>query len=281
MKETRLIFCSDVHLCHVDWYGRTSADRMKNMVENLNKFYDEKPYEKIIFLGDYSLDHWAWNIGGSWLREGVSNTENFIKDFACRLKAPYYMAPGNHEQYGYENWKKITGTPRDDAFTLGGYLIISCDNFSGILDPDFHSDGEYTPTKIDFIEEKLAKYPDMPVILCGHFFDMTKESDEFFELLRTEKRITLLVCGHDHINEITDLGESAGNVILYHDGHYSYAGGNRAPESLMWGFCATLLSDEGTDIKFVEPENTVLLGGKAHEHKYREQNHVFVKRRDI
>ena len=43
----------------------------------------------------------------------------------------------------------------------------------------------------------------------------------------------------------------------------------------------TLLSDEGIDIKFVEPENTIILNGKAHEHKYREQNHVFIKRRDI
>lgn len=251
-------------------------------MEILNQIYDENPYEKIVFLGDYSLDHWEWSIGGSVLAHGISNTDNFVKHYAKRLKADYHMAPGNHEQYGYENWKKITGTDRDDAFVVGGYLIISCDNFAGVLDPDFHCDGLYTPTKLDFIREKMAEYPELPVILCSHFFDKTKEPEEFFTFLKNEKRITLLICGHDHIAGYEDLGEMAGHVSLYHDGHYSNSGAHQdnVPE-FMWGFCEAVLNDEGIDIAYIEPSNTIMVQDSPMVHTYREQHRRFFRRRDL
>ncbi|MGN1081826.1 MAG: metallophosphoesterase family protein [Acutalibacteraceae bacterium] len=281
MKKTRILFCSDVHLCHINWYGRTSEDRMQNMVDDLNNYLSEKPYEKIVFLGDYSLDFWVCREGGTWLNSHLSNTDNFIKKYASQLKAPYYMAPGNHEQYGYEDWLKIVGTPRDDSFVLGGYLFVSCDNFSGDLDPKQHSDGVYVPTKLDFIKKAMDENPGLPVILCGHYFDWNIEPDEFFDFLKNEKRITALFCGHDHRTEVTDLGERADHVCIYHDGHYSYSGDGKTPLDIMWGFCDVTLSDEGIDVKYVEPENTVEFKKKPLEHKYREQNHVFFKRRDI
>ena len=279
--DTRLIFCSDVHLCHIDWYERSSADRMDNMINKLNEYYKENPYEKIMFLGDYSLDFWTWDICGSYLREGVNNAENFVKNYASKLIAPYHMMPGNHEQYGNEKWEQITGVKRDGSFVAGGYLIIASDNFSGILDPDFHSDGEYSPTKLDFVKGEMEKYPDLPVILCSHYFDETKEPPEFFEFLKNEKRIVFLICGHDHIIDVTSFGEKADNVKLFHDGHYSYAGGGRSPKDIMWGFCEAVLKEDGVDIKYVEPENSIVIDGEVHNHSYREQLHTFFKRRDI
>lgn len=280
MRDTRIIFCSDVHLCAAECYGRSSDDRMQDMINNLNRFYDEKPYEKVIFLGDYSLDFWRWGCGGSWINEGVNNTDNFIKQYASQLKAPYYMAPGNHEQYGYETWKNITGTSRDDCFVLGGYLCISCDNFAGILDPDFHSDGEYTLTKLSFIKEKMEEYAELPVILCGHFFDPTKESKEFYEFIKKEKRITLLVCGHMHDNAIVDLGEKADNVCIYRTGHYSYCKSGKTPHEFMWGFCEVLLGEEGVTIRYVEPANTFVFDDQVNHCECREQGHAFFRRRD-
>lgn len=282
MIKTKVLFCSDVHLCHLEWYGRSSADRMENMIGTFNQIYDKEPYEKIIFLGDYSLDFWAYGQGGSLLAEGVSNTDNFVKYYANRLKADYYMAPGNHDLYGYENWKKITGTERDDAFVAGGYLIISCDNFAGELDPHYYSDGIYTPTKLDFIREKMAEYPEYPVILCGHFFDKSKEPEEFFEFLKEEKRITLLICGHDHLVMIEDLGEKAGNVCIYHDGHYSYSGREEDGAPVFkWGYCEAVLGEEGIDIAYVEPANTIVVQESPVVHERREQQRRFFKRRDL
>ena len=50
MKETRVIFCSDVHLCHLNFSAESSEVRMDNLVQKLNEYYREKPYEKIVFL---------------------------------------------------------------------------------------------------------------------------------------------------------------------------------------------------------------------------------------
>ncbi len=279
MNKARIIFCSDVHLCHIDWYGMACEDRLEKMICDLNEFYAKKPYDIVVFLGDYSLDFWEWDIRGSWLNSGVSNTDNFVKRYAKNLKVSYAMLPGNHEQYGNQKWKEITGFDRQYCFETGGYLIIMCDNFSGDLDPDYHSDGIYTSTDLKFIKQKMDEHPKLPVILCSHYFDITKEPVEFFDFIKNEKRISLLVCGHDHNMYAEDLGEKADHVCLYHDGHYSFTNNN--PNDIMWGFCLAELSDDGIDICYVEPESTFEYEGKQIEHKYCEKEHIHIKRLDI
>ena len=281
MESKRVIFCSDVHLCHFEWYGRTSDARMERMVEQLNAVYDEKPYEKLVFLGDYSLDHWKWNIKGSWLERGVSEASRFAKEYASRLKAPYYMLPGNHEQYGEALWQKLVGMPRKDYFVVGGYLIVCCDNFAGLLDPAEHSDGEYSVTDLNFVRKAMAEHPDLPVILCAHDFDPDVEPEEFYTFLKEETRITVLVAGHVHTCDVVELGERAGNVCLVYDGHYSYVNGKRDPKDIMWGFCEAVLTDKGVDMVYVEPENEIKLKDECHRHPYREQNRRFYPRRDL
>jgi len=281
MKQTRIVFCSDVHLCHHKHGASSPEEKLENLVQKLNEFHKVKPYEKIVFLGDYSLDHWAWNEKGSWLENGISNTERFVKEYASRLNAPYHMVPGNHEQYGQEKWKEIVGTPRECAFPVGGYLIVCCDNFSDNLDPDYHSDGTYTPTNLNFVKESMEQYPQLPVILCGHFFDLTKEPAEFYEFIKEEKRITVLICGHDHVVTVTDLEDRADRVCLYHDGHYSYAGAKKSLREIMWGFCEAVLSEDGVEMRYVEPDNKVMLKDGEYDHQYRERYHRFFKRRDL
>lgn len=274
--ENKILILSDVHLCHLILGGWDSARRMENLVENLNA---QMPCKAAFFLGDYSLDHWAWNEKGSWLEHGINNTENFVRDYASRLEMPYYMIPGNHEQYGNETWKRIAGRPRQFSQITGGYLFILCDNYSGNLDPDFHSDGTYTPTDLAFVKEELAKYPHIPAVLCAHFFDLTKEPAEFFEFLKSEKRITLLVEGHDHLVKVTELEEADG-LCIYHDGHYSHSG-TKVLKDLMWGFCAATLIEDGIDIRYISPANQATPGGEFFDHPYEELCHRFFKRRDI
>jgi len=276
---TRVLFCSDVHLCHCDWYGLSSEQRLEGMVERLNAYHARRPYEKLVFLGDYSLDFWEWSICGSWLREGVSNTARFISQYASRLHAPWHMLPGNHEQYGNDRWLQWTGTPRESSFVLGGYLFVCCDNFAGLLDPTEHSDGVYSPTNLSYVRAQLDAHPGLPVILCAHFFDLDKEPPAFFDFIRNETRITLLVCGHDHLAGVVDPGDITDHVCIYHDGQYSYSG--RTPQDPMWGFCDAQLTETGIDIRYVEPDNTFFDNGQAVVHRYREQHHAFFQRRDL
>ena len=277
-NKPTIIFCSDIH--QVDHYDYPAEKRVENLIAELNAFHGKYPYEKIVFLGDYSLDHWGWNDGGSW-SYGVCNTQNFIDRYAVNLKTPYHMSPGNHELYGNEKWKEITGAERNDCFLVGGYLVICCDNFAGDLDPVVPTDGIYTPTDLTFVKQKLREFPDVPVILCSHYFDLQKEPESFFSFIKNEKRIVVLVCGHDHLVEITDLGETADYVCLYHDGHYSYAGGSKTLSDIMWGFCEAKLTSEGVEIRYIEPENNIHTDVFSVKHKYREQCSRFFKRRDI
>lgn len=275
--ERTVLICSDVHLCHLK-FGIESAPRMENLVEKLNAYHEKTPCEAVIFLGDYSLDHWAWNEKGSWLELGINNTENFVREYAARLQMPYAMLPGNHEQYGNGMWQRVTGHSRQFAVEAGGYLFVCCDNFSGDLDPDHHSDGTYTPTDLEFVKAQLAAHPGIPVVLCAHYFDLNKEPDSFFDYLKAEKRITLLVCGHDHLAKITDLGERADHVCMFHDGHYSYSGTGKLTD-VMWGFCAAKLDERGIDIRYIEPANRYYSKDEPMEHAYREQHHRFFPNR--
>lgn len=256
MSNTRLIVLSDVHLCHAAWYGEASEQRMERLVRELCGWYRRRPFDKILFLGDYSLDFWKWDIGGSFQKQGVSNTARFLRDYVPKLPAPCYLIPGNHEPYGETAWQAITGTPRQGAFVLGGYLFICCDNFAGELDPTEPSDGQYSETDLAFVKAQMAAYPDLPVLLCAHWFDQTLEPPEFFAFLRQETRIKGLMCGHDHRCFAEDLGEQAGHVTLFHDGSYSYSG--KGLGEMMWGFNELELRPDGVAITHREPPASVL-----------------------
>ena len=138
------------------------------------------------------------------------------------LPQPAYITPGNHEQYGNEEWMQITGQPRAQAVILGELLFLICDAFRGDLDPTENSDGTYLPMDCGWIREKLAEYPDLPVILCAHYFDFGAESPEFAELVRTEPRILALAAGHTHLSSVLPAGDT-GKVILQ-TGNFSYSG---------------------------------------------------------
>lgn len=277
MNQKSVVVCSDLHLCHRDWYGPSSEERLEEFLSSINEFYARAPFEQIFMLGDYSLDFWAWDIKGCYLNEGKSYATQFFREFASRLPAPYLALAGNHEQYGEEKWQKIAGNGRSFAKMIGGWLFIGCDNFSGNLDPSEHSDGTYTPTDLAFIKEKLQEFPDAPAILMAHWFELTKEPQEFFDFLQEEKRITLLLCGHDHLNKVTDLAEHGADVSIYHDGNFSYT---RSPKEQLWGFCALNLSKDGVEVQYIEPA-TALPHDPALHHPDRIQNERFFKRRDI
>lgn len=272
----QVIICSDLHLCHHGWYGVEGEARLEEFLAAIKKFHQNNPIDQIFMLGDYSLDFWAWQIKGCYLNEGKSYTADFVKKIASRLPVPYLMLAGNHEQYGEEKWQALTGNGRKWAKKIGGWLFIGCDNFAGNLDPTEHSDGTYTPTDLAFIKEQLKLYPDSPAILLSHWFELTKEPQEFFDFLQKEKRITLLFCGHDHLNKITDLSEYGAEVSIYHDGNFSYT---RDPKEQLWGFCALSLSDEGVKVQYIEPA-TALPQDPALHHQERISSSRFFGRRD-
>ncbi|MBR6569551.1 MAG: metallophosphoesterase [Clostridia bacterium] len=258
----KILIMSDVHLCHGDWYDVSSEDRMELMVNALNKTYREDPYDAIFFLGDYSLDHWVYSVGGSWLHQGLSKTKRLVDDYLSRLECPTrYLIPGNHEQYGHKLWKDITGCERQYAVVHDDWLFLMLDNFGANLDPAEDSDGTYTPADVDFIKEQMALHPDLPVVLCAHFFDLRSETEAFMNLVRDEERIVCLFCGHDHINRI-ECHQALGCKPIIHDGQFSYTIGAMV-QTCPWGWTEVTLRDEGLMCSYVYPESKLTPAGRG------------------
>ena len=216
MEKTRIIIASDIHFCEEGWYG-VSRDKKEVLLRaDFQREYVKAPYEALLLLGDYSLDHWQWNTKGTWLTRGHSDTRLFAAR-CLPVMAPagvaVRMVAGNHEQYGEALWQALTGGySRRDHIVIGDILFVLSDTYGGDLDPDEHSDGTYIGADVAEIEALLARYPDKKVILCAHWFNMDRESEAFLALLRREARILCLVCGHNHTSRVASTPITASQI---------------------------------------------------------------------
>lgn len=276
--DTTVILTSDIHLCHVSWYGVDSPTRIEKMINDLNAYREKVNYSKILMLGDYSLDFWVHSICGSWINQKLSNTKNIIKDYFSRLDCQdYCMIPGNHEQYSNEQWKEITGFDRQFYTCVGGYLFIMLDNFSGNLDPKEHSDGTYTLTDLDYVKEVMALYPDAPVVLCAHWIDPEKEAENLADFIKNEPRVLCMFVGHDHSTAIDTLGDEWGNKKIIHLGNYSYVKRTVNIKDSMWGWRVLKLSSKGIDVSYYTPQSTLTADGELYTNTEGYQDAVFIE----
>lgn len=261
MKRTRVIISSDIHYVENDWYGVSPDQHLENFARDLENEYKNDPYDALLLLGDYSLDHWAWNTKGSYLTKGVSNTKGFV-DLCMNRIAPngveVRMVAGNHEQYGDELWHELTGYKRRDHLVLGDILFVLTDSFGGDLDPAEHSDGTFIGSDAAEIKALMDEYPDKKVILCSHWFDMPNESEEFKSLLKNEDRILCLFCGHNHISRVASTGEDCGNKPILYTGNYSYSG-EKNPVRCLAGYRELIITDEGISSKYIVPSNRYVI----------------------
>ena len=277
-NRIRVILMSDIHYCN-NWYGVTPEIKREMLCADLEREYEQDPYEALLLLGDYSLDHWAWNTKGSYLTQGVSDTKRFVDDCLPRM-APrgvdIRMIAGNHEQYGEALWQDFTGFKRSDHLVCGSVLFVLLDTFGGDLDPIVHSDGTYIGANVEDIRALMARYPNKKVILCAHWFDMGKEGEAFRSLLSTEERILCLFCGHNHLSRIVSTGEDCGNKPIIYTGHYSYSG-EKNPMHCLNGYRELLITEDGIASKYIVPSHTYTMKAVKFTTEYAEQDPVEIK----
>lgn len=275
-EKHKIILMSDIHYRCADYFGRTQDQTAELLCEDLAKEYAKEPYDAVLLLGDYSLDHWAWQTKGTYLTRGISNAKLFAERYLERI-APegveLRMIAGNHEQYGEKLWTELTGHKRRDHLVLGDILFILTDTFGGDLDPTEHSDGTYCGANVADIKELMAKYPDKKVILCAHWFDVNLESPEFLELLRAEERILCLFCGHNHRSRVTSTGEENGNKPIIGTGNYSYSGEPNNVRCLP-GYRVLKIDGERLSCKYVVQPHTFKIGDVRFTTEYTEQDTI-------
>lgn len=265
MEQKRIIIASDIHLCHLDWNGMENARRVQKFIDDVKEEYRKEPFEALLLLGDYSLDHWKWQVKGSYLTEGVSNTKRFADEYLSQLKSlpiEIRMIAGNHEQYGDELYFELTGHHREEVYVTGDWLFVLMDTYKGGLDPTEHHDGVYTGADLDFLRAQMAAYPDKKVVICSHYLEPWKESEEFKTILRDE-RVKCLFCGHNHRADVWRLEEDCGNKIEACDGNYG-----EATEKCLWGYRELLLGEKTLESSYITPACTLKIGDKIVNHHY-------------
>lgn len=261
MNEQRIMIISDIHNCHAAWNRMSNEDRMTDLVRLVGEAKSERDYALTLCLGDVSLDFWAYNEGGSWLWDPpVSRTAEFFEKVKPCFPEPFYITPGNHEQYSPGDWLRITGQPREQIVETDFAVFVLLDAFSGDLGPTENSDGTYLPVNVSLIREALALPGARPVFLLAHWFDMERESGEFREILRDHPRIAALFCGHDHRSCIGSTGGDAGEKPILHDGNFSYSG-ERDQYACYRGWRELIVREDGSWESFYRvPEQKVNYG---------------------
>lgn len=277
-ENIRLIVMSDIHYCN-EWYGITPEIKRDMLCTDLQKEYKQNPYQALLLLGDYSLDHWAWDVKGSYLTKGVSNTKLFVEHCLPKI-APkgveVRMIAGNHEQYGDAFWYNLTGHNRKDYIVCGPVLFILLDTFGGNLDPLEHSDGTYIGVDIEYVKMLTSRYPNKKVVLCAHWFDMAKESEEVKSFIANNDRILCLFCGHNHLSKVTTIGEEYNNKPIIYTGHYSYSG-EKNPINCLNGYREVVITKEGIKSKYIVPSHTYAINNAKFTNEYAEQDDIFIK----
>ena len=270
MEKKRILLISDTHICFKDFYGVSTKERMERLVRHVWAEHQNDPFEMILFLGDYSLDFWPYQVKGSWLEEGRSDTKTFVDEYCSKLPpVPKYMLAGNHELYGEKLWSELTGNGRAMDIVMDDWLFVLWDAYGEILDPDYHCDGKYSNMPVEHVKELMAKYPDKKVILCSHYFNSKFETDvEAVNELLCNERIICLFAGHTHKSDVWTLPEERGSKKVLFTGNYSYHhhdGIKTDPGKYPWGFRDLYVDDHSLLSRYITPENLIYDGKSGDE----------------
>ena len=223
---------------------------MELLCRSLREAHVRQPYDAVLSLGDYSLDFWAWNEGGSFLWEPpVSNTDVFVKKYVPFMPTEFYMIPGNHEQYGEQDWVRITGRPREYIVVYGEYVFVMLDTFAGQLDPKVNHDGCYTGINVELLAAVLRDYPDKKIILCAHDLYVWKESEAARALILENSRIICAFAGHTHRDHTLLLPDSWRCLPIFYCGDFSYNEGHGKDKN--WGYRLLDLSREAISTAYI------------------------------
>ena len=259
-KTYRILLTSDMHCTDLMcWYGVSDADRLQHWVDTILSEHERQPFDLILIPGDISLDYHAEKTPYD---KGHSTGLIFMQKYLSQLptEIPRFILAGNHEQFTYEDWRALTGNERQGAMTVGKYTFLMMDNFAEDLGPVYDSSDKYTQMDVAFIREQLALQPDNEFYLVSHYFDMTKEMEEFRSLVAREPRIRGLFMGHTHLNSVISLGEEYAGKVIAQTGNFSYTCGEL--HSAFWGFRDLVITPDGKAVShYIIPKSTIVSGG--------------------
>ena len=146
-----------------------------------------------------------------------SPRETDFKEFMLitkEIKAPYYIALGNHDvAVGSYTKKQIMDfLSLDKRFyyvTNGDYILIFMD---GTTDKKITANGYFSKIELNFLDTTLTEYKDKKAIIIQHFpiiepFKSNSHKilneDEYLKILDKHKNVIAVLTGHYHFSKLT------------------------------------------------------------------------------
>lgn len=194
---------------HLDTNSEYSQRVLKSAVEDINKQQD---VSFVVFTGD--------NINNP--------TEENLRDFVkivSKLNVPYYVVLGNHDVYKSKDMSKVRyyeilresnifykqRTPNYE-FKKNGFVFLIVDGAKEVIPGSI---GYYRKDTLDWLDKKLTKYADKPVIIFQHFpveyptsnlsetrlkTHKTYRVDDYKDILENHQNVLAIISGHFHVN---------------------------------------------------------------------------------
>ncbi len=259
--ELRVLITSDIHLTEsITWQRMksTTKQRAEKWLTHVNEEHEKEPFDLIVINGDISLDHTSGEYQeGAYYDDKDGESDDIVKQYFSQLPAgvPVVVIPGNHEQYGNEDWKAITGNDRQSYMVMNNSLFLFLDNYKVEETQTEPSNGTYTKTDVAYINKMMDKYPSCDVYLISHMFYTNQESAEFKKLVAENDSIKGLFQGHTHNAATIELGADWGNKTIAQTGTYAHydsePGGDR-----FWGFRELKITQDSAYSNFIQFQST-------------------------
>lgn len=235
-------------------FGRKQEEKVDCIVNDLTKHIAKEPVDAVLVLGDLSIDDYSFR----------NLPENYCKKFKelCMdvLPCPTYAIPGNHDSYPNGMWKDIFGYGRQFSLRIKDAAIIMLDTYSD--EPATSASGStYTGIDMEYLKTELEKYPEGPIFLCSHYFHPNDYTEEFLELLNTNKRIVCLFDAHTHKSKNFPIDERVKQYKI-NIGGYGYQGKqledktwdfNSFDEAWAWGYEVLEWNEKEAHVYHVKP----------------------------
>ena len=193
-KNFRVILVSDFHLGQEVKKGNLSANlRVNKMIQCINDENRKRTVDFVLVLGDLSQN--SLTLRASTPRDDVKRA---INSYLCNLDVPYYCIHGNHDVYNDKLWNDVFNYPKNYSIECGNFAFIMVDNFGddeNLITSNENSFG-YSPINAKWLQDEINKVKTKNIILCGHWFDESAESEEVKKLIKDN--ILCIFEGHIH-----------------------------------------------------------------------------------
>lgn len=199
-KEIRFVQVTDTHYSTDNKYSEEVLKATVKDINNLNNV------SFIVFTGD--------NIN----KQNPEYLMSFIRTIN-KLKKPYYIIIGNHDVFRNNGLSKkqymdivknnnlFYPTKKTNyVFKKKGYVFIIVDGAKEIIP---NTNGYYRKDTLEWLDKKLTKYHNSPVIILQHFplippkdikSHRTYQAEAYLEMLKKHHNVIAVIAGHHHIN---------------------------------------------------------------------------------